>query len=118
MAIYAHITVSGGTGLQPLPGRGRCVEKARKTSDLGEEAMQHRERQADRGQRFAAQRQLSQTETPQRESLWHGTVLRPAFAAQVLGQVMNSSEQTVRSVLAAYQGSAGPKPLPAFDRRF
>jgi hypothetical protein len=118
MAIYAHITVSGGTGLQPLPGQGRCVEKARKTSDLGEEAMQQRERQADRNPRFVAQSNLSQTETRERESRWHGTGVSPTFAAQLLGQVMHVSGPAMRSVLAAYEGSAGPKPAPAFDRRF
>ena len=118
MTVNTHIALTGSTGLVPVRAGLRRVEKARHTSDLGDEAMHEGERNARGDSRFAAPRQLSQSETHASESLWYGTVLRPAFVAQVLGQVMGAPQRReARSALSAYEGGAGPRAARAFDRR-
>ena len=57
-------------------------------------------------------RRLSQNETEQPEPDWNAPMLRAAFVAQVLGQVLGATPQDPRSAFAAYRkGPARPSLL-------
>jgi len=60
-------------------------------------------------------RPLSRYDTDGREPLWNGPSLNAAFAAQLIGQVLDTATAPdQRSALAAYRGRAGC--TRAFDR--
>jgi hypothetical protein len=118
MTVNTHIAVAGGTGLIPVCAGLRRVEKARQTSDLGDEAMQDRGRNRQGDGRLAVPQPLSHSETGAHDALWYGTVLRPAFVAQVLGQVTAApARRDARSALSAYEEGPRPFAAPALDRR-
>ena len=58
-------------------------------------------------------RGLCQFETEDHASFWNGPRLRPAFAAQVLGQAMNAEQNSAPRVQAAYRGFAA-RPIAIF----
>lgn len=60
---------------------------------------------------------LSHSGTRERTPLWYGPRLRPAFVAQVLGQVLFPESPDPRSALAAYdEGRARPLPRAVLNR--
>lgn len=118
MTGIAHIAApTSGQALPARLGHGR-VEKASNCSDLGQQRMEDR-RQDGAHHAHATPRDLSQSETNEHAPLWHGPRLRPAFVAQVLGQVMAApARRDSRSVFAAYEEGAARAPLRrGFERQ-
>lgn len=97
-------------------GRTR-VEKACQTSDLNDGALQNDQRHAQL-HGGAALAKPSQSETKDYAPLWYGPRLRPAFVAQVIGQVMKTGQaRDRRSVFAAYEDGGRATARMTFDRR-
>ena len=101
-----------------IPSRGdvrvRCAGKTNTSGSLhGEDAGQEafgRNAQSDR--RHA---QASRIGTTAYAPLWNGPRLRPAFVAQVLGQVMmDGREEALRLALPAYRGEPSQIPRGSF----
>lgn len=112
-----QITLVANAGTQVLRNASLRVEKACNTSDLRDRAMRDDAR-GTRNRESSAARELSQSETDAYAPLWHGPRLRPAFVAQVLGQVMTPEpRRDARSVFAAYEDGAGRSAPRGFDRR-
>jgi len=107
------MTNATAAAMRPVRTSFVRVEKPRNASDLGHETRRG-EHEAGRRDPRLAPRMLSQSDTNERAPLWYGPRLRPAFVAQVLGQVMApDGEHDCRSVFAAYEdvatrGFAGP----------
>ena len=93
------------------------VEKARNTSNFCDDTLRGNH-DADARDPRAAQRGVSRSETDERAPLWHGPRLRPAFVAQVLGQVLTpDGARDARSVFAAYEDVAARRTAgPILDR--
>jgi len=61
---------------------------------------------------------LSQSETNDHAPLWYGPRLRPAFVAQVLGQVLYPAPPDATSAAAAYEeGLVRARPHAGLDRQ-
>ncbi len=91
------------------------VEKACKTSDLRDRPGRSDSGGAERRPN-ARRSHVSRSGTDDYAPLWHGPRLRPAFVAQVLGQVLaQPSGCDPRSVFAAYEDCARPAPRMAVD---
>ncbi len=111
-----QIAILGNAGAPALRHAHLRVEKACNASDLNDRTMHSDDPNAQR-HTAATSRELSQSETQRAAPLWHGPRLSPAFVAQVLGQVMESTPRDARSVFAAYEDGAGRAVRPAFERK-
>jgi hypothetical protein len=115
MTSASEFAIVSGTGFQGPRFRRARVEKTNAGSGL------HHERRSgddDRGTSAAHSRgkPLSRYETDEREPLWNGPSLNAAFAAQLIGQVLETrTTRDGRSVLAAYRDRS--RYARAFDRR-
>lgn len=91
--------------------------KTGNTSNFGRETLCGNHEDGRRDPRLA-QRGLSRFETDERAPLWYGPRLRPAFVAQVLGQVLTpDGAHDARSVFAAYEEvAARGAARPILDR--
>lgn len=118
MTGIGHIAQTAGTGaLVARAGLAR-VEKARNSSDLGQQRMDDPRHRAGHDAHLASH-DLSQSETGEHAPLWYGPRLRPAFVAQVLGQVMGTRDiRDPQSVFAAYEDRAACGPARrGFERK-
>ena len=113
-----QIATMPAAGMLPARARILRVEKARGTSDL-----RHRTAPGDGGNGWhgapAPAREMSQSGTFEHGPLWYGPRLRPAFVAQVLGQIVTTGETCdPRSVAATYEeGGATGTATARLDRR-
>jgi hypothetical protein len=106
--------VAAGDSYGPRFRRAR-VEKPSTSSGLHREARSGGEDSAG-GAAPSRRRSLSRFETDGREPLWNGPPLNAAFAAQLIGQVLQSqTTQDTPSLFAAYRERFGHR-ARALDR--
>lgn len=113
----ALITNATAAAARAVRTRAVRVEKACNTSNFGHETLRGNHEARAHDPRLA-QRGLSRSETDECAPLWYGPRLRPAFVAQVLGQVLTpDGAHDARSVFAAYEDvAARGTARPILDR--
>ena len=99
------LTIATGTGTSHLRSLSARVAKARFSGNLHDSPA----KESAGGNRFRAQlRQSPPSHSGTRETapLWYGPRLRPAFVAQVIGQILYPENRDPRPALAAYDERA------------
>jgi hypothetical protein len=110
---FAIVNASGASHPRNLVAR---VTKARAASDFRNDTTA-RDGTANRFAAAPHAQNLSQSETGEHAPLWYGPRLRPAFVAQVLGQLLYPAPPDATSAAAAYEeGLARALPDAGLDR--
>lgn len=110
-----HIMTVSAAARAPARQTFARVENARQTSVLYDRSAQ-RDSEDDTCHLRMPVTGPSQSDTGDCVPLWHGPRLRPAFVAQILGQVLtHASRCDPHSIFAAYEDGMRPAPRAALD---
>jgi hypothetical protein len=100
-------------GFRPAAALARSVQKASASSDLGT----HQQDTARNSEKSAPRLQVElvcQDETQRFDPFWDGPRLKPAFVAQLLGQVMPAAHK--QATVATAYGATAPRMARLVDR--
>lgn len=114
MQVTGPMARAGRGGAGRAPALARSVEKASASSQLGARAQDDAKNRDRKTPRLQVEL-VCQDDTRGFDPLWDGPRLRPAFVAQLMGQVMPA--HTARSSVQRAYGTAAPRIARLVDRR-